>query len=75
MKRENKVKKIYKNILLLMILILCTIIVIHDLYLIVIKPWVTGDTCGWTFFGFITFILAIYIGGYIIEYFIKKINK
>lgn len=68
-------KRKHKNILLLIILIICTIVVSHDLYIIVIQPWITHKTAGWTWFGFITFIIAAISGLSIISYFIKEINK
>lgn len=70
-----KLKKKHKNMILLIILILCICFVIHDFYMIAIKPWITHETAGWTYFGFITFIIAAASGLLIIDYFIKEINK
>lgn len=68
-------KRKYKNILLLIILIICTIVASHDLYIIVIQPWITHKTAGWTWFGFITFIIALASGLSIVDYFIKEKSK
>lgn len=68
-------KRKYKNMILLIILILCICIVIYDFYIISIQPWITHESAGWTWFGFITFIIAAASGLSIISYFIKEINK
>lgn len=81
MKEANFIKKIRKrkinkkNVILLMLLLICTALVIHDLYFILIQPIINGQSAGWTYFGFITFILAIFLGGNIIDYFIDEFKK
>lgn len=76
MKKKNKKLKIkWLNVGLLIILILCAALVLHDLYIIVIQPWINGKMAGWTWFGLFIFIGAFFIGGAIIEYFIDEINK
>lgn len=72
-KKKNKIK--WKNVALLIALLLCAILVIHDIYIIIIQPWINGKMAGWTWFGFGTFILAFVIGGTIIDYFNDEINK
>ena len=73
MKRTKKRLKIkWKNIALLVILLMCTYIVGHDVYMLTIYSWITGNMYGWTCFGFLTFLLAFAIGGEIIEYFIDE---
>ena len=73
MKRTKKRLKIkWKNIALLVILLMCTYIVGHDVYMLTIYSWITGNMYGWTWFGFLTFLLAGAIGGEIIEYFIDE---
>lgn len=76
MKRTNKKLKIkWNNVALLIILLVCGGVVIHDLYMLTIYSWITGKMVGWTWFGFLTFILAVAIGGEIFEYFEEEINK
>lgn len=73
MKRNKKKLKIkWKNIALLIVLLMCAYIVGHDLFMLTIYSWVKGVSCGWTWFGFLTFLLAFAIGGEIIEYFIDE---
>ena len=75
MKRTKKRLKIkWKNISLLIILLMCAYIVGHDLFMLTIYSWITGNMCGWTWIGFLTFLLAFAIGGGIIEYFIDEIE-
>lgn len=73
--KKNKRKISFKKIALLGILLLCTYIVLHDLYMLTIYSWITKTMVGWTWFGFTTFIVAFAVGGEIVEYFIEEINK
>ncbi len=76
MKRTKKRLKIkWKNIALLIILLVCGAVVIHDLYMLTIYSWITGKMASWTWFGFGTFLLAFWIGGEIVEYIIEQLNK
>lgn len=68
-------KRKYKTIILLMILIVCIGIVSHDVYLIVLQPWITHETVGWTWFGFITFVIALLSSIKIIDYLNCKFTK
>lgn len=45
----------------LAIFVVSSILVLHDIYYILIKPMFSNTTYGWTYFGFITFIIAICI--------------
>ncbi|MCI9434736.1 MAG: hypothetical protein HFI86_05660 [Bacilli bacterium] len=72
-KRKLKIK--WKNIALFIILLMCIYIVCHDLFMLTIYGWITGNICGWTWLGFLTFLLALTIGGGIIEYIYNEINK
>lgn len=72
----------FKNLFLIFIGASCSFIIIHDLYIILISPWFGSSNAGWTWFGFITFLLALYAVIKIISYFInyeeiekKKKNK
>lgn len=76
MKRTKKKLKIkWKNIALLMTLLVCACIAIYDAYMVTIYSWIKGVSCGWTWFGFLTFLLAFAIGGEIIEYFIDEFKE
>lgn len=76
MKRKNKKFKIkWKNVSLAVILLMCIGLILHDIFMITIYSWITGNLYGWTWLGLLTFILAIGIGGEIIEYFDDEINK
>lgn len=54
---------------------MCAYIVGHDLFMLTIYSWVKGVSCGWTWFGFLTFLLAFAIGGEILEYIIEDSKK
>lgn len=76
MKRTKKRLKIkWKNIALLIVLLMCACIVSHDLFMLTIYCWIKDVSCGWTWFGCLTFLLAIAIGGEIVEYFIDEIKQ
>lgn len=76
MKKNKKRLKIkWRNVALLGVLLICAGIVLHDLFMLTIYGWITGKMIGWTWFGFLTFIIAFGVGGEIIEYFIDEINK
>lgn len=76
MKRTKKKIKIkWKNIALLGSLLLCAYIVAHDLFMLTIYSWITGKCIGWTWFGFVTFLIVFALGGKIVEYFIEEINE
>lgn len=76
MKRTRKKLKIkWGNIALLGVLLLCAYIVIHDMFMLTIYSWITGQMLGWTWLGFITFIISFAVSGEIIEYFYEEINK
>ncbi len=73
--KKKKIKIKWKNVALLIALVVCAVLIIHDIYLIAIQPWINGKMAGWTWFGFGTFILAFVVGGAIIDYFNDEINK
>lgn len=56
-----KTKINYKNVLKLAIFVICVGIILYDLYMILIYPLVSGVLTTWTMFGFISFIVSIYI--------------
>lgn len=71
MKNNKRLKK-WKDVALIIVLLICASIVFHDIFMLTIYSWITGNMCGWTWFGFLTFLLAFTIGGGIIEYFDEK---
>lgn len=76
MKRTKKRLKIkWNNIALLVILLLCAYIVIHDLFMITIYSFVTNNLIGWTWYGLITFMISAGATKEISEYFCEEINK
>lgn len=57
---------------LLIVLLMCAYIIGHDLFMLTIYSWVKDVSYGWTWFGFLTFLLAFAVGGEIIDYFIDE---
>ncbi len=73
---KNKKRKLnWNNIALLIILIVSTIIVLHDLYVIVIMPWVNNILLSWTWCGLFTFMISLYFVIEITDYFACEIKK
>lgn len=76
MKRTKKKIKIkWLNVALVVVFLMCLYVILHDMFMLTIYSWITGKMVGWTWFGFLTFILAVAIGGEIFEYFEEEINK
>lgn len=57
----------WNRLAVLIIFIASSILILHDIYFTSIRMWFTGKTCGWTYFGFITFIIAIYVASFTFE--------
>lgn len=73
---KNKRRKIkWDNIALLIILIVSTIIILHDLYVLLIMPWINSNVLGWTWWGLLTFIISLCFVIEITDYFTYEINK
>lgn len=69
-------KKIkWLNIALLGILMLCGYVVLHDIFMIAIRPLFSGYFMGWTWYGLITFITALTIVKDIANKFIRVMYK
>lgn len=64
----------WKNVALLMILLVYGGVIIHDIFIITIYSIITSKIVGWTSLGMLTFILAITSGIAIINYFDEEIN-
>jgi hypothetical protein len=59
MKRKIK----WKNVIKLIIMLICLLIVIHDMYMVSISQFFTGELVGWTWYGFFSFIVAFFTFG------------
>ena len=69
-------KKIkWRNVGKLFVFIISTITVLHDLYMVTVYTTLTGKLMGWTYFGFITFCIALYFAYTIYEDFKNQIKK
>ncbi len=75
-KRKLKIKwlELFKFILEILGMLGCLALIIHDLYKITIYSWITSNMVGWTWFGFITFILAFMALGLMYEDLEEKWN-
>lgn len=65
----------WKNVGLTIILIICAGIVLHDLYVILIEPILTTMVRGWTWYGLLTFIIALTTSCSIIDYFNEELAE
>lgn len=66
-------KKIkWKNMALLIILILCSSVILKDMYMLTIYSSITGKLMGLSFIGIIELITCVLVGVNIIEYFDEK---
>lgn len=54
----KKTKIEWKNLVLLLFLLASSSIVIYGTYILTINSWITSEIATWTWYGFITFILA-----------------
>ncbi len=67
-KIERKIKIKWLNVLLLLILLFAIGIILHDAYMVGIYSIISGQTISWTWYGFLTFIGAIFVSESIIDY-------
>lgn len=65
--KKTKIK--WKNVLLLILLLISSSVVIYDTYILTINSWITSEIATWTWYGFITFIIAFIVMEKIGEYF------
>lgn len=63
-----------KNVWLLLVFISSIGVVLHDLYMIVIYPFFSKQLTGFTPFGIITFMIALFFIYDLGEYFYEKIR-
>ena len=62
----------WKNMALLIILILCSSVILKDVYMLTIYSSITGKLMGLSFIGIIELITCVLVGIKIIEYFDEK---
>lgn len=65
----KKVKIKWKNVLLLILLLISLGVALYDTYILTINSWITSEIATWTWYGFITFIIAFITMEKIGEYF------
>lgn len=63
------------NIIIALVFLASSIIIFHDLYVIVIKPILTTMVYGWTWYGLFIFIIALIVSIITGEYLLKEIKK
>ena len=69
-------KKIkWLNVMKSIIFILCVYMILHDLYRLTIECFISGKLYGWTWIGFITFILFFVVASMIYEDFKEETRK
>ncbi len=64
----------WKNIWLMVVFLSSLGLVLHDLYMIIIYPFICNRIIGFTVFGIITFMVALYFVYDLGEYFYEKIK-
>ena len=62
----------WKNMTLLIILIVCSSVILKDMYMLTIYSSITGKLMGLSFIGIIELITCVLVGINIIEYFDEK---
>lgn len=55
--KKKKIKIKWLNIIKLISFIFCVYMILHDLYMITIHSYVTGNMYNWSWLGLLTFIL------------------
>lgn len=73
MKNNRKIK--WSNILKFIVLISSLLLIIHDIFMITVYGWVTNNMASWTWFGFVTFVLAVVVVILILDDFDEQLNK
>lgn len=63
------------NVIKAVVFIFCISMIIHDIFMLTVYGWITGNLYGWSWFGFLTFILFCSIACIIYEDFDEQIKK
>ena len=71
--KKKKIKWI--NVVKAIVFVFCISMILHDVFMLTIGSWISGNLYGWTWFGFLTFILFCGIAGIIYEDFEEQIEK
>ena len=71
--KKKKIKWI--NVIKAIVFVFCISMILHDVFMLTIGSWISGNLYGWTWYGFITFILFCAIAGMIYEDFEEQIEK
>lgn len=71
--KKKKIKWI--NVIKLFVFIYCVYMICHDVYMLTIHSYITGNMYGWTWIGFLTFILFFVIAGLIYEDFEEQLKS
>lgn len=73
---KKKIVKIkWLNVIKLILFIFCVYMILHDLYMITIHSYITGNMYSWTWYGLLTFILFCSTAGMIYEDFEEQIKN
>lgn len=73
--KKKRLKINWLNVIKLIVFIICVSMIIHDLYLLTIYSFITGNLYGWSWFGLLTFILFCSIADIIYEDFEEQIKS
>ena len=73
--KRKKLKIKWKNVVKLIVFIFCISMIFHDLFMLTIGSWISGNLYSWTWFGFITFLLFCSIACMIYADFEEQIEK
>lgn len=71
--KKTKIK--WGNVVKAIIFLFCIGLILHDFYMLTIHSFVTGNLYGWTWYGFITFWIAVMIASLIYEDFEEQIEN
>lgn len=71
--KKRKIK--WLNVVKAVIFLFCITMILHDVFMLTVGGWITGELYGWTWLGFITFILFCSIAGMIYDDFEEKIKS
>lgn len=73
--KKKKLKIKWVNVIKAIIFVFCISMILHDVFMLTFASWITGNFYGWTWFGFLTFILFCTIASMIYEDFEEEIEK
>lgn len=65
----------WKNVILAIVLLACTVLLVHDVYYIFVRQWFTSEFASLTYLGLIMDSLVLCISLSIILYFIEEMER